>query len=199
MKNVNLIFRRTHLYLGLLLIPWMFIYAFSTFMLNHGPFFRQYRPGPDAWIKLWEEDCQTELPPTQPELRAWAGGVLKDHQMYGGPFGVQRNPQRAIINAPRFLKPIRITYRFAERKLIAEQRETSWVESFQRLHFRAGYGQVGAMQKIWAFVVDLVCASFLVWMATGLYLWWKIPQVRVWGWAAMAAGLLSFVGVLVSL
>jgi len=199
MKSVNLIFRRTHLYLGMLLIPWMFIYAFSTFLLNHGPYFRQFRPGPDGWIPMWEMDYQEKLPPTQPELREWAAEILKEHDLYGGPFGVQRNPQRALINVPRFVNAMRITYSFSDQKLTAEQREPSWVETFQRLHFRAGYGQVGPLQKIWGFIVDLVCVSFLVWIGTGLYLWWKIPQVRNWGWVAIGAGLLTFFGVLISL
>ena len=199
MKSLNLIFRRTHLYLGMVLIPWMFVYAFSTLMLNHGPFFRQLRPGPDGWIQLWEKDYEVDLPPTQEELRTWAGTILEEHDFTGGPFGVRRNQQQVLINAPRFIKPIRITYRMAEKKLIATQRETSWVETFLRLHFRAGYGKVGPMQKIWGFIVDLVCVSFLVWVVTGLYLWWKIPQTRRWGWVAIITSILSFLGILLSL
>ncbi|MBI1177283.1 hypothetical protein GC207_07575 [bacterium] len=199
MKNVNLLFRRTHLYLGMLLIPWMFIYAFSTFLINHGPFFRQFRPGPDGWFTLWEENYDSPLPGNQSELRDWAGTILKQHNLYGQPFGVQKNQQRVLINAPRFIKAFRVTYRIKEHKLIAEQRETSWVETFLRLHFRAGYGQVSWMQKVWGFVVDLVCLSFLIWVVTGLYLWWKIPQTRTWGWLAIGAGVISFFGILLSL
>lgn len=199
MKNINLLFRRTHLYLGMLLIPWMFVYAFSTFMLNHGPYFRQFRPGPDAWIQLWEKEYSAELPPTQPELREWAGEVLKENDLWGGPFGVQRNQQRAVINAPRFIKAMRITYRFSDRKLVAEQRETSWIDSILRLHFRAGYGQVGPLQKVWGFIVDVVCVSFLLWVITGLYLWWKIPHTRKWGLVAIVAGTVSFVGMLLAM
>jgi hypothetical protein len=112
---------------------------------------------------------------------------------------VQRNPQRVLINAPRFVKALRITYRFSDQMLVAEQRETSWVETFLRLHFRAGYGQVGPLQKVWGFVVDLVCVSFLVWVGTGLYLWWKISQTRTWGWVAIVGGLVSFIGIFLAL
>lgn len=196
MKSVNLIFRRTHLYLGMLLIPWMFVYAFSTFMLNHGPTFRPLRPGPDAWIELWQKQYPADPPQTEEGLRTWAGRILEEHGLSGGPFHVQRNPQRVIINAPRFIKPLRLTYDLGQRLLTAEQRPPSWVETFIRLHFRAGYGQVGPLQKIWGFIVDLVCISFLVWVFTGLYLWWKIPQCRAWGWLAIAAGFISFASIL---
>jgi hypothetical protein len=44
-----------------------------------------------------------------------------------------------------------------------------------------------------------VCVSFLVWTVTGLYLWWKIRQTRAWGWVAISAGILSFIGLLSAL
>jgi len=199
MKSTNLIFRRTHLFLGMLLIPWVFIYAFSSFILNHGPQFRQFRPGPDAWTKLWEKDYKTDLPTAQEELRTLAGTILKENGIGGSSYGVRRNGQGAIINAPRFIHPLRITYQASEGKLIAEYRNYSWMEMFLNLHFRAGYGQFGTLQNIWGFLVDLVCLSFLVWVITGLYLWWKIPQTRKWGWVAISAGLLAFVGLVAGL
>ncbi|MCZ6672986.1 MAG: hypothetical protein O7C75_08605 [Verrucomicrobia bacterium] len=196
MKNINLIFRRTHLYLGMFLVPWIFIYAFSTFMLNHGPTFRKLRPGPDAWIQLWKKDYSIDLPESQEELREWAGAVLEENGYGGLQFGVQRNSERALINSVRFLKHIRVTYRLAEKKLFAERRESSWVETFLRLHFRHGYGQGNVMQFTWGLIVDVVCVSFLVWIVTGLYLWWKIPHTRNWGWVAIGAGTISFFGLL---
>ena len=39
MKNWNLLFRRTHLYLGMLMLPWMAMYALSTVVFNHGEAF----------------------------------------------------------------------------------------------------------------------------------------------------------------
>lgn len=199
MKSMNLIFRRTHLYLGMLLIPWVFVYAFSSFMLNHGPTFRDLRPGPDAWEPLWEKDYQAEVPQNQEALRVWAGAVLEEQGIDTARIGVNRNPQRALITAQRFLRPIRVSYRFFDGKLLAEQREGSWAEAMLRLHFRAGYGQGNAMQWVWGFLVDFVCLSFIIWVVTGLYLWWKIPHTRNWGWLAIGAGFLSFIGVFIAL
>lgn len=199
MKNLNLIFRRTHLYLGMFLVPWIFVYAFSTFMLNHGPVFRQLRPGPDAWSQVWEKNYSASPPESQGALREWAGAILAEHDLVVGAYGVQRNQQRILINAPRFLRPLRVTYRIEEKKLIAEKRDGSWTEALLRLHFRHGYGQGVFVQKIWGFIVDVVCLSFLVWIVTGLYLWWKIPRTRNWGWVAIGAGALSFLGLLVVL
>jgi hypothetical protein len=199
MKNINLIFRRTHLFLGMFLVPWIFVYAFSTFMLNHGPTFRELRPSPDAWTQLWEKDYSEDLPHSQVELREWAGTILEENAIKAGAFGIQRNPQRALITIQHFLRPVRVTYRFSDNKLVAEQREGSWVEVMLRLHFRHGYGQGDPMQWTWGFIVDVVCVAFLVWIVTGLYLWWKIPHTRNWGWLAIGAGVVSFFGLLVVL
>tara|TARA_B110000037_G_scaffold222730_1_gene299168 strand:+ start:1150 stop:1749 length:600 start_codon:yes stop_codon:yes gene_type:complete len=199
MKSMNLIFRRAHLYLGKLLIPWMFVYAFSSFMLNHGPTFRQYRPAADAYELLWEKDYETGIPQNQKELRTWAGAVLEEHGVDTVRPLVNRNSERVLITAQRFLRPIRVSYRFSDGKLRAEQREASFFESMLRLHFRHGYGEGSVMQWIWAFLVDLVCVSFIIWVVTGLYLWWKMPHTRNWGWVAIGAGFLSFIGIYIAL
>ncbi|MCB1124323.1 MAG: hypothetical protein KJT03_22415 [Verrucomicrobiae bacterium] len=192
MKSVNLLFRRTHLYLGMFLAPWVFIYAFSTFLLNHGPTFRQMRPGPDAWDPMWQREYSAPLPESQSELRGWAGKILEEEGIPKAAYGVQRNGNRVVINVPRFLRPVRITYTVEDQILNAERRPGSWLEAPLRLHFRHGYGQGDLKQWIWGFIVDLVCVSFLIWIVTGLYLWWKISHTRSWGSVALVAGFVYF-------
>ena len=57
---MNLIFRRTHLCLGMFLVPWLFVYTLSTFMVSHGSVFRRMRHPPDAWIPVWEKEYSAE-------------------------------------------------------------------------------------------------------------------------------------------
>ncbi|NJO20860.1 MAG: hypothetical protein HC838_13605 [Spirulinaceae cyanobacterium RM2_2_10] len=52
------------------------------------------------------------------------------------------------------------------------------------------------MHDLWAVIVDLVCASFILWIASGLLIWWRSGQPRAWGLVALGAGVLSFVGLL---
>ena len=33
----------------------------------------------------------------------------------------------------------------------------------------------------------------IVWIASGLYMWWGLPGQRRWGWLAIAAGTVTFV------
>ena len=45
---------------------------------------------------------------------------------------------------------------------------------------------------MWAFVLDLVCVGFLVWIASGLYMWWKVRRLRFWGLVTIAGGMVAF-------
>jgi hypothetical protein len=52
--------RRTHLYLGLVLVPWFLLYAVSGFILNHGNWFAGDGRGPQ-WRRSFERPYR--MPP----------------------------------------------------------------------------------------------------------------------------------------
>ena len=52
LRPTSLIIRRTHMYLGLFLFPWMLMYALSTMVMNHRALFvATYGAGPPAYEK----------------------------------------------------------------------------------------------------------------------------------------------------
>lgn len=53
---------------------------------------------------------------------------------------------------------------------------------------RVGYGQEGFLPKLWAVLVDAFSLATLAWIGTGLFLWWKLPATRAWGWVALGGG-----------
>ena len=194
MKPTALFVRRLHLYLGLLLLPWLAMYAASTVLFNHAEHFRRFRPADPSWRPLWEKDLVVELPAASagPDaLRAFATRLLAAHDL-SGPFGVQRQGQgaatRLVVNVQNFRQPLRLTADPAARKLRAEQQPSSWVDVLIRLHRRTGYGQPGVLPLVWAVIVDVFCVAMLAWIATGFLLWWKIPSTRRWGFAALGGG-----------
>ncbi|MEO8425772.1 MAG: hypothetical protein ABI651_01540 [Verrucomicrobiota bacterium] len=50
----------------------------------------------------------------------------------------------------------------------------------------------GSLNKLWAFMVDLSCVGILLWIASGLIMWWRLSRTRVWGAIALGGGLLAF-------
>ena len=113
-----------------------------------------------------------------------------------GAFGAQRQGQRLNINVQNFWHPLRLTYDLETKKLRAEQRRFAGIEVLIRLHERAGYGQPGVLNNLWAIVVDLFCVTTLIWIGTGLFLWWKLPATRAWGFVTLGGGI---VGILILL
>jgi hypothetical protein len=198
MKNWNLLFRRTHLYLGLLLIPWMLVYALSTFVFNHGEHFRAYRAAEPLWLPLWEKDYAFDAPADAAGLRAATQRLLDEHGLSGA-FAARRQGQRLNINVQNFWHPRRVTYDFTTKKLRAEERRSTPLDVLIRLHERAGYGQGGPLNNLWAFFVDLFSVATLAWIATGLFLWWKLSATRRWGWLALGGGLATILALLATL
>ncbi|MSU24287.1 MAG: hypothetical protein EXS32_10745 [Opitutus sp.] len=201
MQNWNLIFRRTHLFLGMLLIPWMLIYALSTFVFSHREHFRAYRAPDPQWRAIWEKDASLAALPAADDtaaLRAAAQRLMAEHGVRGA-FGVRRQGQRLNINVQNFWHPRRLTYDFSTKKLRAEEKRFAWIELLTRLHERSGYGQGGFLNNLWAVAVDVWSVTTLVWITTGLYLWWKLSAARRWGWLAIGGGLATIVVLLVTL
>ena len=188
MTNRNLLFRRTHLFLGMLLIPWMLVYALSTAVFDHAEFFRDYRADP-KWFPLWEKDYAIPAPPADDTaaLRDTTRQLLGD-QGIQQPFGVRRQGQRLTINVPSFWHPVRLTYDFGTTKLRAEEKKTTPLDVLARLHERTSYGR-GALNNLWAAFVDLYCVATLAWIGTGLLLWWKLSATRRRGFLALGGGL----------
>ena len=103
------------------------------------------------------------------------------------------------INLQNFLHPNKLTYHLHTHRLKAEKRKFAWVEVLQRLHFRAGYNGTGILGNAWPLIVDILCVTMLVWIPTGLYLWWKIRVSRSWGWLTLGSGVLTILLLLLTL
>jgi hypothetical protein len=67
------------------------------------------------------------------------------------------------------------------------------------MHFRGGYDMDGFWDSVWAFFVDLVSVGLILWIATGIYMWWHLPSTRRWGWLALVSGAVSFAVIIATL
>jgi hypothetical protein len=55
------------------------------------------------------------------------------------------------------------------------------------------------LQHLWSVIVDVIQVSMLVWIASGLYMWWHLKGFRKWGLLALGAGMAVFIAFLVGL
>lgn len=190
--------RRTHLYLALFLLPWFFLYGVSSIAFSHGPYFEQLDKA--KGLPLWKtrfERTGYDIPiPDGPELRAVADRVVKDTGLGGGAYGAYRQgPNQVNVYVYTFWKSTQVKYFLAEKKLVVEDRRFRWDHFLTGMHAKGGFDQ-GGLHNLWAVFVDLVCLAMLLWIATGLIMWWNLPATRGWGWIALAAGVASFAGFL---
>ena len=74
-------------------------------------------------------------------------------------------------------------------------------QSLTGMHTRGGYNLGGFWDAIWAALVDIFSVALLLWMASGLIMWWKLPGtgLRAWGWLALISGAISFAVIIATL
>lgn len=160
--------RVSHLYTGLFLVPWMTIYAFSAFCLNHRPWFSDVAP-------KWEKVRETEYRPTSPlpdDPEQQARVVLEAIDLAGGVAMPSSDANQLTFYRPCARGVYRIQWQRESGHLLVEQQLPTTVYSYiNNLHFRAGYAQPWWPDLIWGVTVDAVTISTLLWVVSGIYLW----------------------------
>lgn len=190
--------RRLHLYLGLALLPWFFMYGMSSVPFAHNQFFerRDAAKGLPLWTLRAEHEVDVPIPEDTAALRAFGASLLARAGMPDTgamSYGVYRQgPTQVNVYTYTFWQSTQLKY-FADRRLLTvEDRRFRWDHFLTGMHARGGFEQDGWLQRSWSVVVDLVCVGILLWIASGLYMWWGVPASRRWGLLAIAAGTVSF-------
>jgi hypothetical protein len=187
--------RRVHLYLGLALAPWLLMYGVSSFIVIHQTWFKMARER--KWDLLFEKPYSRPLKSqgvnNEPDLRTEAQAILKDCDMEGAFWVDKPKPDVIHIDRFNFWNSTSLTYSIKDQKLKAERMRMRLRETIVRLHFRGGYHQNGFWNTFWGLVVDIACIGIIIWVASGLVMWWRLRFLRTWGAVAIAAGIFSFV------
>jgi hypothetical protein len=182
------------MYLGLFLVPWMFLYATSTLVMNHREFVRSlYSTKAPAMVPERELDFTRTFPPDATREQI-ALEILRDlgmrgaHQVSGGKEG-----KPLVIDRQHAFAPRRITWDTTARKIRIEKQDFRSSTFLERMHRRRGYQQPYVLDDSWAFCVDLAVVAMVFWSLSGLWLWWELRPTRLWGAACGGLGLAVFV------
>ena len=186
--------RRTHLYLGLFLMPWLMMYGFSSFIIIHQSWFPLDPPPArePLFEKPYSRPFNSQASNNDPELRATAQEILKDCNLEGAFWVNKPKPDTLHIDRFSFRDSIRLTYSTKDQKLKAEREPMRWPQVAIRMHFRGGYEQPTFGNKFWGLLVDAACVGILIWVVSGLIMWWRLTRFRAWGAVAVAGGVVSF-------
>jgi len=193
------IVRRVHMYLGLFLVPWMFMYAASTLVMNHREFVRSfYSTETPAMVRERELDLSRTFPADATREQI-AKVILGDiglegaHRVSGG------NGKPLVIDRQHAFVPRRIMWDPSTQKIVIEKQEFRSATFLERMHRRRGYQHPYALEDTWAFSVDLAAVIMVFWSLSGLWLWWELRPTRLWGAVCGGLGMAVFVFFLVFL
>ena len=189
MKTFDKINRRTHLFLGLFLMPWLLMYGVSSLFLIHQSWSRGDKEL--AWEPLFEKAYRRPAS-DQGDLRATAQAILKDCNLEGAFWPHKPKPDTLQIDRLSFLGSTRLTYSMKDQKLKVERQRMRFGQAAIRMHFRVGNRQPGFWNKFWGLLVDFACVGIIIWVVSGLIMWWRLRRLRAWGAMAVGCGALSF-------
>ncbi|MDT8301650.1 MAG: hypothetical protein RQ760_09210 [Sedimentisphaerales bacterium] len=193
--QVDRIMRYIHLYTGLFLMPWIAVYATSAFCLNHNKWFREK-------LKItppkWEHIREVEFVPDEafPQVAADQARAILQLLDLDGPHNIQGKPnaKQMIIFRICGSGNYRITWRRPSSLIVVEkQGPFSLYRLVHFLHFRGGYAQPYFANITWAVIVDGVAVSMLLWVLTGVYLWYRRSRRLLIGTLCVVTGLLLFI------
>jgi hypothetical protein len=184
--------KRTHVYLALGLLPWFLMYGVSSLPFSHPSWTQPGDHDAPQWSVRFDRPYSIEVP-AGGDLRPLGARIVRDAGLDNFAYGVYRNSPREVnVYLYSFWNSIRITYYPEEQRLLAEDKRFRWDHFLTGMHARGGFEQEGVLDRAWAVVVDIVCVAMLVWIATGLLMWWRIRRTRRWGAAAILGGVISF-------
>lgn len=198
--NFSLLNRRVHLFLGLFLTPWILMYAVSTIVMHHRELFTGEHQRIDPGYKLITEEAYEPEIPADVSREDAANIILKDlgfegahsirGEIDGGAFTILRN---------RPIGTHRITYDATSGLLRVERQEFAMVYALEMLHRRRGYQQDFIANDLWALAVDAFIVATVLWMVTGVWMWWQLARTRKIGAICLVSGCALFLLLLLKL
>lgn len=187
--------RRLHLYSGLALLPWFFVYGISSLPFAHTAFFerRDAAKNLPLWTLRSERSLDVPIPEDPQQLRALGARLLAESGVAATSLGAYRQtPTQVNVYAYSFWHSTQLKYFADQKRLTVEDRRFRWDQFLTGMHARGGFEQEGLLQHSWSIIIDLVCLAIVVWIASGLYMWWGLPGSRTWGWVAIVSGAAAF-------
>jgi len=201
MRRFYVVTRDLHLYLGLFTSPFVLVFAFSVFYLTHPITFGQNAGEPSSRV-VENVIVAPEVAGLQGRARVEALKPVLSALGVGGEVDYVRH----VTNEHRLVIPIKVPGRSttvdldyeAQTATITTRSETV-AEALVYLHKMPGphnadlRGNAGFM-RLWRVLADATVYTFLFITISGLYLWFALRAERTVGAVLLAAGLVTFAG-----
>jgi hypothetical protein len=125
--------------------------------------------------------------------------ILSDLKLEGSYRAQGRLDHQLTIVRNHAISPQRIIYTPDQQTLRIERQEFRANAFLERMHRRRGYEQNFWSDDLWALSVDLFILATVLWVGSGLWMWWELKVTRTWGAVCIVSGISLFAFFLVSI
>jgi hypothetical protein len=185
--------RRFHFYIGLFLLFFVWLFAFTGLLLNHPKWtFADFWPA----RKQTSFERQIQRPPLGSDLEQarnilaqlgitgeieWTSARLDSSKLNfranrpGHMFDFKADLDRGLVTVQRIdvnaWGVMHILHTFTGVRANDSRNQRDWI-----------------LTSIWALSMDAVAAGLLMMVFGSYYMWWRLPQKRAWGLVALLSG-----------
>jgi hypothetical protein len=185
--------RRLHYFIGLFLLFFVWLFAFTGLLLNHPKWtFAEFWP----MRKQTTFERQIQRPPAGSDL-AQAQGILTQLGLTGEIewTSARTDSRRLDFRASRPGHTFEIKADLDRERATVQRIDVNAWGMMRGLHtftgVRAGdtrNQRDWILTDIWAFSMDAVAVGLLIMVFGSYYMWWRLPRKRVWGLVALLFG-----------
>ena len=205
-KRFYRVSRDLHLYFGLFISPFVLVFAVSVFFLVHSRT-RSGAPGAAASRTLTDLSLPSDLEAVSGRQRVDKLKPVLDRMGVQGEFGwVQHFPKQHRLIVPVTVpgQITTVTLDITNRQASIEQRTTGLADALVVLHMSPGQHLADIRKnwiymRVWSWLADATVYVTLFLTVSGLYLWYVLRAERKVGIGLLAAGALSFFGIVYAL
>ncbi len=186
--------RKLHYYLGLFLLLFLWLFSVSGLLLNHPKW---------ATGEFWSDRRETiaERAIQRPAVTGDLGiatDLMRQLAVVGEVSDIQRAPSGTAF-AFQVVRPghvFRVAADFAAGRASVTEIELNAWGVMDALHKFTGVRldkpneqRDWLLTRIWSFAMDALALGLVVLVASGVYLWWRLPQKRAGGIIALILGM----------
>jgi hypothetical protein len=196
MRKYYLPVRALHLYIGLLISPFVLIFAVSVLVINHPQFINKAIP-----LKEIQANVRLDSVPLRSTDLLTARAILKELNITAEVEYINRNDSSLFFPARTPGKQYRISVNTHNGMASVTETDLGALRGTAFMHYMPGphnasiRGNSGFI-KVWRYIADLTVYSILFLTISGIFLWFFIKSERKAGIYATAAGVLVLIGLI---
>ena len=189
--------RTLHLYLGLLISPFLLLYAVSILVFNHPGYFNNKAPSKNSTVITTSLDS---IPVRHSDLLT-AKAIIQILGIKGEIDFISKNDSIISfpVRTPGVINQIRVNKlnhnALVTRNEVGPMRATTFLHAMPGPHNAAMRGNSGFIAT-WRYIADIIVYEVLFLTASGVFLCYLLPFERKPGIYSLAAGILMFIGLL---